>query len=241
MGVLTRTVGLLLFCLVPPCEAAQTLVLNSSFYAPITSPDKTGVLDLLYKELSRRLGIEIVIQSLPAERALINANHGIEDGDVCRIAGLDEKYPNLIRVPEAVMSYQMSVFSRNANFKVSGPQSLKPYDVGIITGWKILERNTSEARSVIRVENGEQLFTMLDKGRIDAVVIENIQGVMLIKKMGLRQIRLLQPPFIKGEWYLYLNRMHKSLVPVISAELKAMKRDGTHRRIFDSVLERYVP
>ena len=221
-------------------HTAQTLVLNSTFYAPLTSPDQTGVLDLLYKELSRRLGIEIVIQSLPAERALINANLGIEDGDVCRIGGLEKKYPNLIRVPEAVMRYQMGVFARDAHFTVAGPDSLKPYDVGIVTGWKILERNSTAARSVTKVENGEQLFTMLDKGRIDVAILERMQGIMLIKQLGLRDIHVLQPLFLEGDWYLYLNKKHADLVPVIAAELKKMKQDGTHKRIFDSVLGRYA-
>ncbi len=241
MNVVKHILAVILLSTTVPGHAAQTLVLNTAFYAPITSPDQTGVLDLLYKELSHRLGIEIVIQPLPAERALINANLGIDDGDVCRIAGLDKQYPNLIRVPEAVMHFQMSVFTRKARFTVSGPDSLKPYDVGIVTGWKILEWNSVGARSVSGVESGEQLFTMLDKGRIDLAVIERMQGAMLIKQLGLRNIKLLQPPFLEGDWYLYLNQKHAALVPVIAAELRKMKLDGTHKRIFDSVLGRYAP
>ena len=138
------------------------------------------------------------------------------------------------------MRFQMGVFTRKASFTVAGPDSLKPYDVGIITGWKILERNSTQARSVSRVENGEQLFTMLDKGHIDVAILERMQGVMLIKQLGLRSVHLLQPPFLEGDWYLYLNKKHAALVPVITAELKKMKQDGTHKRIFDSVLGRYV-
>ncbi len=48
------------------CVFGQTrkLVLNTAFSSPITSPDKTGFLDLLYRELFNRLNI-------PFERRLI--------------------------------------------------------------------------------------------------------------------------------------------------------------------------
>ena len=77
---------IIICCLFPagmPPAATPKLVLNTSYTTPITAPDKSGVLDLFYKELFKRLGGEFEIQYLPAERALTNANKGIDDGDVC--------------------------------------------------------------------------------------------------------------------------------------------------------------
>ena len=99
----------------PAFAEMQTLVINSSNYPPITSPEKDGLLDQVYQEAARRAGVKIVIQAMPAaERSLINQNTGIDDGDVSRIFGLEKQYPNLIRVPEPVMHYEMMVFSRKA-------------------------------------------------------------------------------------------------------------------------------
>ena len=53
------------------------------------------------------------------------------------------------------MEYKMSVFSRKLDFTVAGPDSLKPYDVGIITGWKILERNIVGTHSLTKLEDGK--------------------------------------------------------------------------------------
>ena len=214
-------------------QAQPTLVLNTSYTAPLTTPDHSCMLDLIYKEVGKRLGINIVIQFLPAERCLLNANAGIDDGDVGRIVGLNKTYPNLIAVPESVMEYKMGVFSRKVDFTVAGPDSLKPYDVGIITGWKILERNIVDTHSLIKLEDGEQLFSMLDKNRIDVAVIESNQGAMLIKQLKLKNVKLLQPYFLEGSWYLYLNKRHESMIPQITTILKKMKEDGTYQRIFD--------
>jgi polar amino acid transport system substrate-binding protein len=233
----------LISCLLisPALAEMQTLIINSSNYPPVTSPEKDGVLDQVYQEMARRAGVKIVIQAMPAaERSLINQNEGIDDGDVSRVFGLEKQYTNLIRVPEPVMRYEMVVFSRNAHFKVNGIESLLPYDAGIPNGWKILERNVVGTRSVTKLENGEQLFSMLDKDRIDIALIEKFQGMRFVKDMKIQNIRILNPPFLEGDWFMYVNKKHEALVPRLAAALKSMKEDGTYQRIFDTALKRYA-
>ena len=220
--------------------ATPTLVLNTSFFAPITAPEHDGVLDLVYAELFRRVGIKVEIQPSSAERGLLNANSGVDDGDVARVHGIDKTYQNLVRVPEPVMYYQMVAFTRNANFTVAGADSLKPYDVGILTGWKILERTIVGTRSLVKMETGRQLFAMLDKERIDVAVIEKLEGMHFVKTMGLQGIKILQPAYVEGDWFLYLNKKHEKLVPALAAELRKMKQDGSYQRLVDSVMHRYA-
>ncbi len=224
---------------IPAAAATKKLILNTSYASPITSPDKTGFLDLLYAELFKRLEIDFEIQALPAERALKNADAGIDDGDVCRIADLVNLYTNMVRTNEPVMQYQHVVFTRTKQFRVDGPVSLKPYDVGIVTGWKIVERNTIHNRSRIMLDSGEQLFLMLDQGRIDVAVIERMVGLEMIRKLKIQNIKVLSPPLLTGDWYLYLHKRHAGLVPRIDAELRKMKQDGSYERIRRSVLGRY--
>lgn len=239
-----RTVFIVFFVLLflagqAPVQAAAPLVLNTSYFPPINSPDKSGFLDLLYQELFARLGIAFEIQMLPAERALQNANAGIDDGDTCRIAGLQNTYPNLVHTSEPVMQYQMVVFSREENFQVSGQESLAPYGLGIVTGWKILERTTKEHPSRTMVDSADQLFRMLDQGRVEIALIERLVGMEAINRLGIKGIRILSPPFLAGEWFLYLHKKHQGLVPRIDAELRKMKQDGTYERIRQQVLGRY--
>ncbi|MDM8564653.1 transporter substrate-binding domain-containing protein [Candidatus Halobeggiatoa sp. HSG11] len=239
--MLYRTFIIAICCLFPLVKplAAPKLVLNTSYTAPITAEDKSGVLDIFYQALFKRLGIEFEIQYLPAERALVNANKGIDDGDVCRILDLDKKYSNLVRVPEVIMQYEHVIFSRKADFKVTGPDDLKPYDVGVVKGWKIIEWNTTTASTVTLVDAGEQLFSMLDKERIDLAIIERMTGMMHVKALNLENIHILEPAFLAGDWYLYLHKKHQNLVSIIDAEIRKMKNDGSHKRIFDALLKRY--
>ncbi|MDC8759901.1 substrate-binding periplasmic protein [Janthinobacterium fluminis] len=223
-----------------PARSAPPLVLNSAFTAPITAPAGDGLLDLLYAELFRRVGVAVEIQSASAERGLLNANSGIDDGDVSRVFGIEQAYPNLVRVPEPVLYYQMVAFSRKAPFAVAGTASLRPYDVGILTGWKILERTIVGSRSLLKLETGRQLFAMLDLGRIDVAVIEKFEGLHFIKSMDLQGIAMMQPALVEGDWFLYLHKRHAALAPRLAEALRAMKRDGTHGRIVAAVMRRYA-
>lgn len=222
-------------------RAEITLRLGNSRYPPIVTPAQDGVIDRIYQELSRRLDIKIIIHPVESgERVLINANNGIDDGDVARGPGLEKRYPNLIRVAVPVYHYQMAVFSRNIDFRVAGADSIKPYDVGILRGWKILEDITRGARSVTSLESGEQLFSMLQKGRIDIAVFEKPQGLAILKQMKIPEIKLLQPNLLEGNFYLYLHKKHKNLLPKITDALEAMQKDGTIRRINEAVLKQHV-
>lgn len=230
-----------LFCLAGQAFARTApLVLNTFAFAPISTPDHDGFLDLLYRELFARLGIAFEIQVLPAERALQNANSGIDDGDICRVAGLDSIYPNLVRTTESVMQYRMVVFSREErNFPISGPESLLPYELGIVTGWKILESTTRQHPSRIMVDSADQLFRMLDQGRVKVALIDRLVGMEAINRLGIKGVRILSPPFLTGEWFLYLHKRHQALIPRIDAELRKMKQDGAYERIRQQTLGRY--
>ena len=240
--MLYRILIIAVCCLLPvgiPMAETPKLILNTSYTAPITAPDKSGALDLFYQELFNRLGFDFEIQYLPAERALTNANNGIDDGDVCRIFGLDKTYTNLVRVPEVLMTYEHVIFTRKFDFEVTGPDDLKSHDVGVVKGWKIIEWNTKTARSVTLVDEGAQLFEMLVDDRIDLSIIERMTGMMHIKNLGLKNIRILEPAFLAGDWYLYLHKKHENLVPIITKEIRLMKEDGSHQRIFNTVLTRF--
>ncbi len=215
--------------------AAAELVINSGRKEPFTTEDGTGFYDVLVKALFGRLGIEARCVRLPSERALINADAGIDDGNIARIAGLEETYPNLLRVPGKIIDFEFMAFTADADFKVSGWDSLAPYNVGFITGWKIFETSISKARSVTQVRNPGQLFTLLENRRVDVVMFDRWGGLWWIRAHGVAA-HALEPPIAVREMYLYLNKKHEALIPRVSAALAQMKENGEYQRIYDQTL-----
>jgi len=82
------------------------------------TPDETGIIDLVLKEAFRRVVIEISIIFVPAERALRNVNDGIEDGNFLRIAGMSDKYPELVQLPEKLVVWEFVAFSRKVGVEM---------------------------------------------------------------------------------------------------------------------------
>lgn len=237
---LLALVSILIFALVTIAPAnlpaGEPLVINTWSRPPLST--------LLRESLSEafgRMGYKMVLQELPGERALINANQGINDGDAARIFELSKAYPNLVRVPENIIDVQLVAFSRNVDFATIGWKSLRPYNVGIVKGYKILEINIIGTKSLVKVKNIEKLFTLLHKDRADLVVTTRMGGLAAIKGMGLSGIKVLQPPLAISTLYPHLNVKHKNLVPGLAAAIREIKRDGTYQRLYDEIMGPYLP
>ena len=217
-------------------ECGQALLLNTDDIYPRATLQGTGINDQIIGEAFRRSGLRVKIVVVPAERALVNADKGIDDGIFVRIAGIDKIYPNLVMVPEKICEYEFVVFTMNPAIQISDWASLKPYHAGIVTGWKILEANIVGTRSLTKVRDPEALFSLLAHERVDLVVFDRIKGNALIRKRRMTGVKAVDPPLATRDMFLYLNRRHSGLVPALTMALREMKRDGTFEGIVSSVL-----
>ncbi|MBL8486860.1 MAG: transporter substrate-binding domain-containing protein [Rhodocyclaceae bacterium] len=187
-------------------------------------------------EAFRRVGLEFRLISLPSERSLLSANNGEVDGEGLRVAGLAAQYPNLVQVPERYIGISFVAFARDPSIRVDkGWESLRSHSVAFITGWKMFEANATVARVVNRVEKPEQLFRMLEGGRIDLALYTRADGVALARSLGLADVHPLAPSLRDVDMYLYLHRRHEALVPRLAQALRDMKADGSYDRILGSL------
>jgi polar amino acid transport system substrate-binding protein len=234
-----KPIAALIFVVLLGCPlaiAGETIVFNTANDPPNSTDDHRGIGDRIMSEAFRRLDIPLVIEKMPSERSLINANQGIDDGNFARVEGMEALYPNLVRVPEAVTRFQFVVFTRNVEGAVTGWDSLKPYDVGIITGWKILEKNIVGTRSLTMVSDEAQLFNLLTAGRVDVVVYDRVQGLHFLEKEKIGGVRVLESPLAVRDMYPYVNKKHQVLAAKLAEELGKMRNDGTIDRIRSEVL-----
>ena len=208
-----------------------TLVLSDTYDTPYTTETGDGFLDRVLEEAFRRAGFRLKMVRVSPERALLNANSGIEDGVSARIAGLDKNYPNLVRIPEKVLDFPFVAFAQQAKLSNASWDTLATASVGHIHGWKIFEQNLKPGTSTTVVDTAEQLFTMLDKNRIDVALYERWLGLALAKQMGIKNIRVVEPALADREMFIYLNKRHADKVPAIATALRSLKADGSYTRI----------
>lgn len=190
----------------------------------------------LAEEACKRIGVGFKLVSLPSERSLLSANQGEVDGEGLRVAGLEESYSHLLRVPERFIGISFVAFATNPAITLSeGWASLQPHRVAFINGWKMFEANATGARVVHRLDKAEQLFQMLAAGRIDLALYTRADGLALVRQLGLSGITPLAPALRDVDMYLYLHQKHQNLVPRLAKALREMKADGSHQRILAAI------
>jgi len=213
-----------------PLYAKQTLTF-STFDLGIVTEIHTRI----FKEVYRRLGIDIIIKKYPAERALHLANKGDLDGDLVRRAIIVEIAPNLLQVPTAIYRGQATAFSKNKTFSIKGWQSLSPYKVAIIRGHKIAEANTRLFNREI-INTPEALFYFLQQDRADTVIYPHVAGMAYLKKFGLTDIYPLSPPLDTVPLYHFLHKKHADLVPKVNKIIQDIVKEGLPKKITQHAL-----
>lgn len=210
---------------------AEPLRLNSGVGAPYFLPGKQGFLDLLVPEVFRRIGVEAeAVRYAASERAMINANNGIDDGVAMRIKGLDREYPNLVRIDEKVIDNEFVGYASRAQFATTGFDTLRKHHVAYIIGWKVFEAVLPPGDSVTLAKDAEQLFSLLEHDRADVILFERWQGAYILRERGIKA-HLLWPPLVSTEMFMYLHSKHAHLAEPAARALRAMKADGTYHRI----------
>ncbi len=222
------------FLLLFPCLALADkpdLVLNTWAPAPLSREDHSGYLDQIIIEAFRRINLKIYIEQKPVERSIKDANSGQGDGEFIRVQGLSQIYPNLILVPETIFDFEFVVFTKRKQLIINDWDSLKPFNVGIVIGWKILEKNVQNVRYRSNVIRPESLFRMLDLGRIDIAVYSKFLGLEIVNNLKIKDIVVNSTPLAVKPMYLYLHKKHRDIVPDVAKSLKSMKDDGTFLRL----------
>jgi polar amino acid transport system substrate-binding protein len=229
---------LLALFLTPSAWSQETFTISTSYQNLLSNPQGNGILDQLLREAFGRLGIDVEMVFSRTDLALVDVNAGIFDAEVNRIAGLDEQFTNLRRVPEPNMTMEFVAFSRRP-IEIDGWESIRDLDIGIVRGWKILEDHTEDFPYVVTVPTEVQLFEMLSKERIDIALYAKLTGYAAVHQMGFAGISHLEPPLAVRPMYLYVHESKEALVDDIAGALRAVKADGTYRVIFEEVLRRY--
>jgi len=209
----------------------RVLVLNEENAPPYSNPEHTGFFEVVATEAFRRAGLELRIVTMPAERALLLSESGASDGELNRNPAVEKSYPNLVRVPEKLGELQYVAFSKDGSIP-GNLEALRGRPVGLIRGWKIYEQATAGRNDVIAANDLDQMFRLLQLGRIEVALYELHMGRAYIKTHAVNLVRELNPPLFIRDQFIYLHKGHARQAPAIAAALRAMKRDGTYQRLY---------
>lgn len=197
----------------------------------------TLVQEPILREAYHRLGIDIDVLQLPAERALRMANAGQVDGEVARVALIRHQYPELVMVPEPLLHIENVVFSKDLLFPIDGYQSLRPYQVVTLRGYKHFESQLlGQGVNYSLVGSYDQVFRTIEKDRYQVALLTRLDGMKTLSELGVRGIYALEPPLEVIPVYHFLHRRHTQLVPQLAKVLREMRETGVIDQIQLEVL-----
>ncbi len=230
-------IALLLLC---GCLPLGALAENNVFHINTGFPPPVAdIYRLVLNDAFNRIGARVDLRSIAGERSLRLANQGIDDGDCCRIREINQHYPNLVRVEVPVIQVDFVAFVKDESIRLDGWHSLAPYDVGVVKGWKILESGLADhsPRKVYTLNSAQSLFSMLEKDRLQVATIGRLVGYKKLHDMGLQGIRVVEPPLVSRQLYLFLNKKHEALVPALEKILRQMREEGVLAAYYQQVVE----
>lgn len=193
--------------------------------------------ELIIIEAFQKIGITCKVEYLPGERALSITNSGEADVEILRVKGIDSKYPNLMWIPVSTVSADQMAWSKK-NIDVSnGWESLRPYRLGVVRGHKIAENNTQGMNRQV-VSTWQQAFELVNIDRVEIGIVGRATGVLIVRDLGLKDVRCLEPPLEITPLYPYLHKKHADLHPKITATLEDMSGKGRFKEILDQETEK---
>lgn len=178
-------------------------------------------------EAYRRLGITIEVRRFAAELATQRSSSGAVDGEVLRLDGLDQRYPDLVQVPVPVSLLEVAVYSRDSTRHVTAWQDLTGLNVAAVRGVTAVERAIGDLH-VRQVDTYAELYPLLVRGEVDAIIAPVLQTRLTLgTTRGVYRNGLLGTYLL----YHYLHRKNAALVAQVEPVLKTMLLDGTIARI----------
>lgn len=228
--IIPLCVVLFLWTSLPAAASGKTIRICTSYHNLLSNSACTGMLDKIVLEAFRRIGVKAEIVFTNTRRSLVDVNSGDKDAEINRIEGMEKSYPNLVRVPEPNMQMHFVAFAKK-DIPLSGWASLVGLRIGMVQGWKILERNTKGFPNITSLTDVRTLFRMLEMGRLDVVLYSKLTGYEELHELGYTDIRHLSPPLASKDMFLYLNKSHADLVDPLAKAIREMKADGTYDKI----------
>ena len=170
-------------------------------------------------------------QPLPLKRHMVLMRDGVIDGDVARVWGLHKGLPGVIRVPTPHSQFKRLLVARKG--AMSSLDDFEKIRLGLTTGalppdgsilfssYETKDRLYRTPAQSVTVPYVKDLPNLLDRGRVDAILMWEIQAQNLLNLDDYDSFEI----FVTGI-YTYLTTAQAAYVPVFDEAIKSYKAAG---------------
>lgn len=182
---------------------------------------------IVLTQVYKNIGLNITISPLPGKRAQYAANSGNKDGEIMRIWTYGDETPNSIRVPTPYYYLETMPFVlKNSEIVIETKEALANYRLTKIRGVKHTNNITHGLTNIYEMSSTEDMFKLLESGRVDVVLTNTIDGNLALTRLGLDNITSMNKPLALLPLYHYIHKKHQNLIPLIDKEIKRLNGNG---------------
>lgn len=182
---------------------------------------------IVLPEIYEQLGMYISITPLPGKRAQYEATTGLKDGEIMRIFSYGEENPTTLRVPTPYYYLETMAFVHiDSNIEINSKDELANYKIAKVRGVKHTNNITHGLKNVTDHDTTRQIMRLVESGFVDVALTNRIDGLMVIKEMGLKNVIPTTKPLARLDLFHYIHNKKKYLIPAINHKIKEMKRTG---------------
>jgi ABC-type amino acid transport substrate-binding protein len=187
---------------------------------------------IVLPKIYKNIGIDILVNPLPGQRAQLVANNGQKDGEIMRIWTYGDENKQSIRVPTSYYYLEtMAFILKGSEIDIQRKEDLAKYRLAKVRGVKHTNNITAGLTDVYEMSSTENMFRMLITGKVDIVLTNTLDGTLILKKLGFNNIVPMEKPLAVLPLYHYIYEDNRMLVPLIDQEILRLKTNGDLKRM----------
>lgn len=185
----------------------------------------------LITEVYRQSGLKLKLVPLPPLRGNIAVMSGQVEGELMRVRAYGEQYPELLRVEPAFYRIGVRAFSlTERKLQVRSREDLASYSIGALRGISYVGELTARLPKVNLAQTSEQMFRMLQAGRVDLVLEGQIGGQHSAALLGMKALAM-SPELMRFELFHYLQPRLTAEAARLGDTLRRMRASGELDRL----------
>ena len=220
-------------------EAGKLTMATNATFPPYEMTTDSGEIEGIdvdtAKAIAEKLGLELQIDDMEFDAALLSVQQGKADIAMAGITVTDERM--------AVMSFSDSYATGIQSVIV--PEGSDIASVDDLAGKKIgTQRGTTGYiycsddfgdDAVVAYDNGLTAVQALNNGQVDAVVIDNEPAKAYVESNP--GLKILDTSYAEEDYAIGMNKSNTALLEAVNAALEELKADGTLQAIVDKYIK----
>jgi len=191
--------------------------------------DQLAVVAALMKEAYKRLGIELRLRELPMRRRLLLADNGTLDGDLARVASVQQEATQLLRVNVPIYQFALKAY-RLRRAGTDCPASitmaeLNRFRVGLLRGHHAAEEAVAPTAQV-PVNSYDEAARQLQRGKIEYALAPPLAFEGALRRAGVTGFCAMSTDTETHALYHMLHRRHAALAARLEQVLGQMQQSG---------------